>query len=136
MLRGFSLACTTPMCAQGRVSVLQMLRVFDELKRTRPAFPAAQYAPTVNAIHASFQDAHSVFSEWIPFNEDCCALKDLGAQADTVTASMLQAAGAAPIGTGPGSTESEIDLEQIINAGLWIGGLLVLANFLPLLRRQ
>src|SRR5262252_8383947 len=96
--------CTSTMCADGRVSVQNMRSTFDSLV-SNTDFNRSYYEPTVLAIEKSFHDNYSVFSEWVPFNPSCCAVKDIGAQADEVTHQMLQSVGAeAPTAPGPGST--------------------------------
>lgn len=117
------IVCTTAMCSQGRASVQEMRNTFDTLSQN-PDFTKWYFEPTVISIEKAFQDSYSVFSEWIPFNPSCCAIKDIGAQADDLTIKMLAAAHAAGITTGPGSTAPPIQLPDV---ALWIvAGLVVL----------
>lgn len=117
------LVCTTAMCSEGRASVQEMRKTFDTLA-TDENFPKAYFEPTVISLEQSFQANYSIFSEWIPFNPSCCAIKDIGAQADDLTTRMLAAAHAAGVTTGPGSTVPPITLP---NVAVWvIAGLIVL----------
>jgi len=98
-----TLVCTTVQCSQGRASVEQMQATFDSLK-TNPQFNVGSFEPTVLSIKQSFDASYSVIDEWIPFNPNCCAIKDIGAQADLLTSRMLASVGSASPGTGPGSS--------------------------------
>ncbi len=99
-----ALICTTGMCAQGRASVEEMVQVFNQLSNdTSLSFNVARFQSTVESIRAT-ADSYSPLNDWIPFNKECCALKDIGAQADTVTRQMLDSVGASSAGIGPGTT--------------------------------
>jgi len=98
-----TLVCTTVQCSQGRVSVEQMQATFDSLK-TNPQFNVGSFEPTVLSIKQSFDASYSAIDEWIPFNPNCCAIKDIGAQADLITSRMLASVGSVSPGPGPGTT--------------------------------
>lgn len=124
------LFCTTAMCARGRTSVNEMQNMYDTLSSDYTDFDRNRFAPTVSGIKKSFDDAYSVFSEYVPFNPTCCTIAELGKQADTVTSQMLQSVSAAPAGQGPSSAPPPIDIGGIGNTVLWvIGGILVLNVF-------
>lgn len=129
-----TMICTTAMCAQGRASVQEMRNTFDGLAEDS-RFDRGYYEPTVVAIEHSFNDLWSVFSELIPFNPSCCAIKDLGSQADALTKEMLTSVGGAvPIG-GPGSQAPPLQLDQMVTLGMLALGAIVLSNISQATRR-
>src|SRR5215831_8121512 len=97
-LGGLSL-CTTPMCSQGKASVEQMRATFDRLV-SQKSIDRSQFEPLVGAIESSFGQNYSRFSEWIPFNPKCCAIADIGRQAEELTSRMLQSVGLQPMPKG------------------------------------
>jgi hypothetical protein len=119
------LLCTSAMCAEGKLSVQEMRSTFDSLQAQYPNFQSSFYEPTVVSIEQAFNANYSWFSSYIPFNPECCAIKDIGAQADTVTQQMLASVNAAPSGLGPGSTTPPISL-GIGSLGFVVGAGLVL----------
>jgi hypothetical protein len=108
-----SVICTTVMCSEGKARVSEMRRVFNILSGN-PSFNQAKYEPSVLAIEQAFDDQYSLFSEWIPFNPACCAIKDIGAQADALTLQMQSAAG---VGTTPLPVSEGFNLDTVVTLG-------------------
>lgn len=130
-----NIVCTTTMCSEGAASVSNMLRTFDDLSHN-PAFNRGRYEPTVRNINQAFEDNYSFFSMLIPFNPSCCVVKEIGAQADQLTAEMLQSVGAATPGTGPGSTGPAIDTDALVTLGMLVAGAVIVGNLAPLLKAK
>ena len=83
--------CTTAMCANAKVQVAEMQATYKQ--HSDDLTFASKFKPAVDAIQATFDDQYSVWSEWIPFNPECCALQDTGNQAETLTHQMIQHVG-------------------------------------------
>lgn len=122
------------MCAQGKASIQEMRRVFNILSGNA-SFNREKFEASVLGIEGAFEDSYSVFSEWIPFNPACCAIKDLGNQADRITTQMLTAAGVALPGTGPGSQPPAIDLDAMVMLGALALGAVIIGNVSQAVRR-
>jgi len=122
------------MCIQGKASVDTMNRTFNILLGNS-LFNRARFETSVTAIGQAFEDAYAFYSPYIPFNPACCGIKDLGAQADRVTAEMLSSVGAAPIGPGPGSATG-FNLEQLMPLAYLAVGAVILSNVTPFLRKR
>jgi hypothetical protein len=130
------IACTSAMCAQGRVSVQQMRTTFDSLASSNSNFNRSYYEPTVISIEQAFHDNYSVFSEWVPFNPTCCAVQNIGQQADSLTHDMLQSVGAeTPPVAGPSSGKPPIDINGLITLGALALGAILIANISQATRR-
>ncbi len=106
--------CTTPMCDAGKASVDEMNAVFMQLGESAQS----NFGSSVNAINSAFGNIYSWYSDWIPFNPDCCTMQALGAQADNLTNQMQQALGVVPTGAGPGSTGAGMSLTSMILLGV------------------
>jgi hypothetical protein len=111
-----------------------MLATYNQLKGNED-FPINQFRDSVQSLYNAFLDNYSSVSEWIPFNTSCCAVKDIGAQADYVTGQMLKSVGAAPLGPGPGTTPPPIDAGSIMSLIMVVVGAVVLGQLAPLLKR-
>lgn len=121
-----SVLCSTPMCAQGRTSVQEMRNMFDTLVSAYTDFDRSRFEPTVVGIERSFNDAYSVFSEYVPFNPTCCTIQQIGAQADSVTAQMLKSVSAvSPSVPGPATASPGFSLPDFSSMGT--GAFLALA---------
>lgn len=118
--------CTTPMCTAGRASVEQMDSVYQANASNLQSFQSAH-----DAILSTFQSYWITIDEWIPFNPECCAIQQLGAQADQLTMQMQQALGQNPVSAGPGSQSQSPDwLSGLFGAsGKWVLIFGVLALF-------
>jgi len=112
-----SLVCTSGECAQGRTSIEEMTATFAQLQ-SASGFDPSHFEQTVTEIQNTYRNNFSWIDEWIPFNPQCCALKDLGSQADTVTAAMLASVGSQNPGKGPGSTPPPISFEFLVSVGI------------------
>src|SRR5262249_43112152 len=122
-----SMICTSAMCAQGRVSVQEMRSTFDELSK-RDDFNRGYFEPTVTEIERSYNDSYSIFSEWIPFNPECCAIKDIGSQADSITAAMLTSVHVQAPVPGPASQKPPLDIDNLMTLGALVLGVILLSN--------
>lgn len=129
------LFCTTVMCSQGKASVETMRHTFDTLSN-EINFDRYHYESAVSAIEQAFQDNYGMFSQWIPFNPACCAIKDLGLQAEHLTADMLQSMRMAGTGPGPSNTPPVIDSGSLITLGMLALGAVIVSNVAPLMRRS
>lgn len=129
-----TVVCTSAMCAQGKASVSEMRRVFNILSGN-PSFNRAKFEPSVLSIEQTFDEQYNILSEWIPFNPACCSIKDLGSQADRLTAQMQTAAGAASTPGGPGTSAPGIDLDSLVTLGALALGAIVLSNVAVATRR-
>ncbi len=90
--------CTAGDCKVGESAVDQMLQVFYSLRTRNMHKP---FEPIVEAIYASFEKTKGW--NW-PFSSNCCKAKEIGRQAQGVTAQMLaahQASLPGPTGRGP-----------------------------------
>lgn len=123
------------MCAQGKASVQTMERTFNVLIGN-PNFNRGRFEPTVTAIEQSFDVEYSFYSEYIPFNPACCAIKDLGAQADKLTNDMLASVGAQPTAPGPGSTQPPISGDSISGILMLGLGAVIISNLAPMIRKR
>ena len=126
--------CTSAMCAQGKASVSEMRRVFNILSGNA-SFNRAKFEPSVLSIEQAFEEQYNILSEWIPFNPACCAIKDLGNQADRLTVQMQTAAGAATTPGGPGSSQSGLNLDALLMLGALALGAVVIGNLSIATRR-
>jgi len=117
--------CTTTMCANAKVQLAQMQETYKNYANDG-AF-VARFKPSVDSIQQAFDDNYSVFSEWIPFNPTCCALQDIGNQAEDMNNQMLSYVGAAPITPTP----KPMDINSLLLVGGVIVGLIVLAPYIP-----
>ena len=109
--------CVEGDCAVGEAAVVQMMTVF-QASGSPPA-----WAPTVKAIKDSFDALDKTISRHLlPFSPACCAIKQIGVQAQQATADMQQ--GKAP-NLSPGYTPSSSVLDTTIKAALVLGGIFV-----------
>ncbi len=119
MLKGLASSgiCTTPMCDAGAASVAQMQTVFNQLDSAGQV----QFLSSATAINDSFNSIYSWYSDMIPFNPDCCAVQDLGAQADALTHQMQQymsVPAGSQLGPGPGTSAAGMSLPALIVLGV------------------
>ena len=128
-----SIICTSPMCVDGKASVDTMDRTYNVLIGN-PRFNRSHFEPIVTALDESFDEQYSFYSSYIPFNPACCAIKDIGAQADKVTNDMLESVGAATAGPGPGTMAGGFNLDAILPLAYLAVGAMVLSNITPFIR--
>ncbi len=133
-LRGLSDVhiATTADCAAGRVSVSRMRATFDNLS-INPTFRKDQFLPAVAAIETEYAANSSFYDEWIPFNLNCGAIRDIGQQADTLASQMLASVGASDFGSTPSSPPAG-DLNSLIMLGMLVAGVMLLSNVKGLLK--
>jgi hypothetical protein len=117
--------CTTSMCSAGRASIEEMDAVYNSLESTlQPRFQSAH-----DSILSTYQQYWVSVDEWIPFNPECCAIQQLGYQADSLTSQMQQASGQVSSGPGPGTQAQPTDwLSGLFGpSGKWmvLGGILL-----------
>lgn len=100
-----TVCATSLMCKKGRSAVEQMSHTFDYLRDNNQGFNAAAFEPTVRSIESEFNAIYSFYTEWIPFNPDCCTIEDIGINADAITNQMLASVGAAGVPPPPPQTD-------------------------------
>lgn len=83
------IVCTTPQCTDGEAQVTQMDSVFQNA----PANIQAQFQSAHDAIMSSYNSVYGAFTNYIPFNPDCCTIGDLGTQAVALQNQMLVSMG-------------------------------------------
>ncbi len=105
--------CTSSACSEGEANVKQMVATFNTLNQP------SNFAPTVSSIKASFDDINPTIKI---FNQDCCALRDLGKQARDVTNTMLVAAGQAPIKDDTSASDFIVTTIKIATVLALVGG--------------
>lgn len=81
--------CTTPQCTEGEAQVQQMDSVFQ----SAPPYVQSQFQSAHDAIMATYNATYGMFTNYIPFNPDCCTLADLGTQAVALQNQILTASG-------------------------------------------
>jgi hypothetical protein len=118
--------CATGDCAAGRVSVQEMRSTFDALV-ANPQFDRWRFESSVVALESTYNATAGWFSEWIPFNPNCCAIKDIGIQADELTRQMLVSVGSADAGQRPAS-QAGFDLNSLMTVGALLLGVMLLSN--------
>lgn len=96
---------TSLVCKSGRAAIQRMTWTLAYLKDQYPNFDASRFVPTVESIQSSLAAIDHFYTDWIPFNPDCCEFESLGNQADVMTNSMLQSVGAANIPPPPPETD-------------------------------
>src|SRR5262245_44754261 len=128
------LICTTPMCSQGKASVDTMSRTYNLLVQN-PGFDRWRFESTVVSLEEAFDAAYSFYDPMIPFNPKCCAILDIGYQADRVTADMRASVGAAPTGPGP-STQPGVSGDSLVTRGIVAAVALSAGNVAPLIRKR
>jgi hypothetical protein len=95
------IACTTPMCSDGRAMVAQMWAVFNYLTANYQNFQPAQWQTQCQAIQASFDEVASFYDTWFPFNPVCCTELDIGHQAEALSRQMSSSVGLPDIPVPP-----------------------------------
>lgn len=91
--------CTEGDCKIGKAAIDQMLQFFAALKAKNQH---KSFEPAVEAIYASYEKQEKQLSRHVPFSTVCCAIKEIGKQAQEVTQQMAAATGSkAPPGTLP-----------------------------------
>ncbi len=114
---------------------MAMRQTFDALS-ANPAFPRIRFQPTVLSIESAFNAVYSWWDEYIPFNSDCCAVADIGAQAASLTNEMLGSLGATSVPVPPQPPPGSSDP---IDSLVWLAGLAIvgyaLVQFGPQLKR-
>lgn len=111
--------CTTPMCSAGQASVQQMLDTFQALGSP------SQYSGQVAAIKSSFDAVWPGSLYWLEgFNPACCTVRDIGVQADQLTAQMQPGIP----GLGPAS-QNQSGAGSSDYSGLITLGIVVAAGF-------
>lgn len=123
--------CTTGDCEKGRISIQEMRTTFNALSGN-PDFDSVKFRSAVESLEALYAQNTSFFSEWIPFNPNCCAVADIGVQADTLTTRMLQSVGAAPL--TPPASAAGFDLNSLMALGGILLGVMFLSNLKGLTR--
>lgn len=127
--------CTSAMCQQGKASVDTMERTFNVLLGN-PLFNRAHFEPTVTSLEQSFQDQWHFYTPYIPFNPACCAIQDIGQQADDLTNAMLASVGAESTGTGPSQQKPPINFDTATTL-ITLGIVAVLvSNVAPFIRKR
>lgn len=121
MLASGNYICTTPMCDAGEASVSQMDIVF----RSLPAGLQNQFRSTHDNIMDNLASVASWYSDWIPFNPNCCTIQEIGQQADNLTHQMQVANGQVP--SGPLSDPGGMSLTSMVVLGVL--GFLALTHF-------
>jgi hypothetical protein len=117
-------ACSVIPSSQDCVVGSQSVNLMDQTYQALPAGSQAQYQQQHDALMTAFNAQYSSWMSWIPFNPSCCAVEQIGEQADNLTSQMTGGAV-----TGPSVTPSGIPLPSLPN----VTTLLIVAGVLALL---
>jgi hypothetical protein len=117
------MACSVIPSSEDCVLGSQSISLMDSTFQSLDATTQAQYQQQHDALMAAFHSQYSFYSPWIPFNPYCCAVEEIGEQADALTLQMTNGAV-----KGPSVTPSGIQLPSggQVTAGLVILGALAL----------
>lgn len=94
----------------------------------------AKYKPSVDAILKSRDALETWARRWTPFHPNCCAIRDLGGQAQAITKAMTAESGAAALpgvnvamGSAPGPVQQAVSaiwdlakLGALVYGGVWV----------------
>ena len=86
----------------------QSINLMDATFQALPASSQAQYQQQHDALMTAFNANYSFYSSWIPLNPACCAVEQIGEQADALTSQMTGGAV-----KGPSVTPSGIPLPSL-----------------------
>ena len=83
--------CVEGDCKLGESLVTQMKGFYTAV--TAPGFPGAtamatKYGPSVSAILKAKSEKETWARRWLPFHPNCCAIRDIGKQAQDITRQM------------------------------------------------
>lgn len=83
--------CVEGDCKLGESLVTQMNGFYTAV--TAPGFPGAtamaqKYGPSVSAILKAKSEKETWARRWLPFHPNCCAIRDIGKQAQDITRQM------------------------------------------------
>lgn len=133
----FSGICASGDCQVGKASVDQMGKTFNVLLST-PGFDRAHFEPLVLSIEQTFDETYAFYSPYIPFNPTCCAVLELGKQADKINNDMLASVGAETLpGGGPSTTPGGgVDMQSLVTLGMIVAGAVIIGNVAPLIRKR
>jgi len=124
--------CASGDCQIGKSSVEQMGKTFNVLLQN-PNFDRVQFEQQIIAIEQTFEDTYAFYSPYIPFNPTCCAVLEIGKQADSVTAAMLRSVG---LQTLPGPSQTGAGSDGLITLAIVAGVAIIAGNIAPLIRKR
>jgi len=98
-------------------------------------FNRSKYEPLVIAIEQTFEETYAFYSPYIPFNPTCCAVLELGKQADKLSIEMLASVGLQST-PGPSSAPPPVSSDTLITLGMLALGAVIVSNVAPLWRKH
>jgi len=126
--------CASGDCQIGKASVEQMGKTFNVLLQN-PNFNRGNFEQQVTAIEQTFEDTYAFYSPYIPFNPTCCAVLEIGKQADGVTAAMLRSVGLSTL-PGPSQIQTGAGSDSWITLAIVAGVAIIAGNVAPLIRKR
>lgn len=126
--------CASGDCQIGKASVEQMGKTFNVLLQN-PNFDRMKFESQVIATEQTFEDAYAFWSPYIPFNPTCCAVLEIGKQADGITAAMLRSMGMNTL-PGPSDRQTGAGADSLMILAIVAGLAVIAGNVAPLIRRK
>lgn len=118
--------CVEGDCAAGEQAVHQLAAFYSAAREP------AQFAAAVSAVIHDFQELDAQWQRHLPFSGVCCAIKQVGQQAQDLTAQIAAALRIAPppgIPTlAPGPSSDLVGLVRTLTAVAAVGGVAWLAS--------